>query len=97
MRVRFTPGARLMFLEQIAYIMQDNHSAAVNFKKRAEQKLRRLEQFPESGRRLPEFPDLPFREVIVPPCRFFYRVKGKSIWIVAVWHTSQLPEDPQSS
>jgi hypothetical protein len=36
--------------------------------------LRRLEEFPESGR-LIEFPGLPHREVIVP--RFFYRI-GKS-------------------
>jgi toxin ParE1/3/4 len=95
-RIRFTPSARRMFLEKIAYIMQDDHSAAVRFKERAEQKLRRLEQFPESGRTLPEFPDLPFREVIVPSCRFFYRIKGKSVWIVAVWHCSQLPENPAS-
>ena len=96
MRVRLTPTARLMFLEKIAYIMQDSHDAAVTFRKRAEQKLKRLEQFPESGRRLPEFPDLPFREVLVPPCRFFYRVKGKTVWIVAVWQTAQLPEEPKS-
>ncbi len=47
-----------------------------------------------SGRRLPEFPDLPFREVIVAPYRFFYRVKEKTVWIVAVWHIAQLPKEP---
>jgi plasmid stabilization system protein ParE len=42
----------------------------------------------------PEFPDLPFREVIVKPYRFFYRIKDKAVWIVAVWHGAQLPDQP---
>jgi plasmid stabilization system protein ParE len=48
--------------------------------------LRKLEEFPESGRIIPEFPDLPYREVIISPYRFFYRIKDNVIWIVAVWH-----------
>ena len=59
---------------------------------RAEIVLRRLAKFPESGRIIPEFPELPYREVLVPPFRFFYRVKGETAWIVAVWHSAQLPE-----
>jgi len=56
--------------------------------------LRRLEKFPESGRVIPEFPELPHRELIVAPYRFFYRVKGKTVWVVAVWHGAQLPGEP---
>jgi plasmid stabilization system protein ParE len=56
--------------------------------------LSRLQKFPQSGKALPEFPDLPFREVVVTPYRFFSRVKEKTIWIVAVWHGAQLPEEP---
>ena len=56
--------------------------------------LRRLEQFPESGRIIPEFPDLPYREVVVRPYRFFYRIKGSTVWIVAAWHGAQLPKRP---
>ena len=55
----------------------------------------RLEQFTESGRRLPEFPELPYREVIVPPHRFFYRVRGQTVWIIAVWHEAQIPKTPR--
>ena len=43
---------------------------------------------------LPEFPDLPFREVVIAPYRFFYRVKGEAVWVVAVWHGAQLPDEP---
>ncbi len=56
--------------------------------------LRRLERFPESGRVLPEFPDLPYRDVIVAPYRFFYRVAGETVWVVGVWHGAQIPEEP---
>lgn len=94
MRVRFTPSGRRTFLETIAYILRENPSAARKFKQRAQTVLRRLERFPESGRVLPEFPDLPFREVIVEPYRFFYRVGGKTVWVVAVWHGAQIPREP---
>ncbi len=67
--------------------------AAAKLRRRAEKILRRLEKFPKSGRLIPEFPDLPYREVIAPPYRFFYRVEGETVWIVAVWHSSQLPHE----
>jgi len=68
-RVRFTPTARRQFLRGLAYIKQDNPSAALRNGKRAEAVLRRLETHPESGRRIPEFPELPHREIIVSPYR----------------------------
>jgi toxin ParE1/3/4 len=94
LKILFTPIGRRLFLEAIAYIHRDNPSAAANFRRKAEENLSRLKQFPDSGRILPEFPDLPFREVIVEPYRFFYRVKDKTVWIVAVWHGAQLPAEP---
>lgn len=50
MRVRFTPTGRAQFLAALAYIRRENPTAAVRFRQRAEQALRRLEQFLESGR-----------------------------------------------
>jgi toxin ParE1/3/4 len=90
-----TPTGRRQFLEAIAYLHQDNPSAAVNFLQKAKKTLSRLGKFPESGRLLPEFPDLPFREVLVRPYRFFYRTKDKTVWIVAVWHGAQLPDESE--
>ena len=95
MKILFTPTGRRQFLEAVAYIHRDNPSAAVTFRQKTEKILSRLGEFPESGRLLPEFPDLPFREVIVRPYRFFYRTKDKTVWIVAVWHGSQLPDEPE--
>jgi plasmid stabilization system protein ParE len=94
-KVRFTPTGRTQFLEAIIYIYRDNPSAAVSFREKAEKALSRLKKYQESGRLIPEFPDLPFREVIVRPYRFFYRIKGDTAWIVAVWHSAQLPEEPE--
>lgn len=94
MNLRFTPSARNQFLTALAYINRDNPEAAWRFRRRAEKILRRLEAFPESGRVIPEFPDLPYREVVIAPYRFFYRLKGDTVWIVAVWHGAQLPKNP---
>ena len=93
MKVRFTPSARTQFLAAIAYIYRENPTAAVALRHKAEKVLSRLQKFPQSGRRLPEFPDLPFREVVIVPYRFFYRIKEKTVWIVAVWHSAQLPKE----
>ena len=94
MKIRFTPSARLQFLEGLAYIRRDNPLAASKFREEAERVLRRLDEYPESARVIPEFPDLPQREVLVPPYRFFYRVEKKTVWIVAVWHGAQEAGEP---
>ena len=96
MKVQFTPSARNQFLSALAYIRRDKPSAAVNFRNKAETILRRLEKLPESGRVIPEFPELPYQEVIVSPYRFFYKVKDNIVWIIAVWHGAQLPKEPKS-
>ena len=94
MRVRFTPAGRNQFLAAIEYIRRENPAAAQRFRDRAEEILRRLEHFPDSGRIVPEFPELPYREVIIRPYRFFFRVRDPVVWVVAVWHGAQLPGDP---
>ena len=97
MKVLFTPSGRKQFLEAIAYIYRENPSAAVAFRRKVEKVLSRLRKFTQSGRALPEFPDLPFREIIVSPYRFFYRMKGKTVWIVAALHGARLPEEPNGA
>ena len=93
MKILFTPTARVQFLSAISHIRRDKPSAATRFRQRAEKSLMLLE-YPDSGRSIPEFPELPYRELIVPPYRFFYRGKDDIVWIVAVWHGAQLPEEP---
>lgn len=97
MRVRLTPSARVQFLEALAYIRSDSPTAFAGILDRATTSLSRLRDFPESGRIVPEFPDLPYREVLVAPYRIFYRVVDDVVWVVAVWHDRQLPDDPDAS
>jgi toxin ParE1/3/4 len=93
--VQFTPSARRQFLNAIAFIRRDKPTAAKAFRRKVEQKVRRLENFPDSGRRIPEFPDLLYRELIATPYRLFYRIHKDTVWVVAVWHGAQLPEEPE--
>jgi toxin ParE1/3/4 len=97
MKIKFAPSAREQFLAAIAYIASENPAAARRVRARVEKALNRLCRFPNVGRRIPEFPELPHRELIVSPYRIFYRVDGKLIWIVAVWHGAQEPKLPGSS
>jgi len=94
LKVLFTPTGRRQFLEAVTYIYRDNPAAAVSFRKRADQILSRLKKFPESGRMIPEFPELPYREIILKPYRFFYKVKDNNVWVVAVWYSAQIPNEP---
>jgi plasmid stabilization system protein ParE len=97
MKVQLTPSARDQFLSAITYIYHDSPSAAIAFRHKVGKVLSRLRKFPRSGRILPEFPDLPFREILVPPYRFFYRIKENIVWIVSVWYSSQIPKDPNDT
>jgi len=94
LKILFTPTVKVQFLSAISHIRRDKPSAATRFRQRAEKSLKRLLEYPDSGRFIPEFPELPYRELIVPPYRFFYRVKDDIVWIVAVWHGAQLAEEP---
>lgn len=94
MRLRFTPSARAQFLAALTHIGRDDPRAARRMRDAAAEALSRLERSPDSGRRIPGFPDLPCREVVVAPYRFFYRVTEDGPWIVAVWHGAQLPGAP---
>ena len=96
MKLKFTASARVQFLEGLEYIRKDSLVAARLFREKTEKALRRLEKFSESGRSIPEFPDLPHREVIVTPYRFFYRVVGKTVRVVAAWHCARLPDGPRN-
>ena len=88
--IQYTPPARRQYLDALSYIKADKPSAAKNFRVKAERILSRLEDYPDSGSLIPEFPDSEFQQVIVKPYRFFYRVEKNVVWVVGVWHDAQL-------
>jgi toxin ParE1/3/4 len=77
-------------------VHQERPSAARRFLKKVENSLRRLAKFPNSGRVVPEFPELPFREIVVAPYRFFYKQEGSTVWIVGAWHSAQNVRVPEA-
>jgi plasmid stabilization system protein ParE len=94
----FTHSARDQFLVAIEDLRRKGPRAAAAFRQQSDQALKRLLQAPESGDTLPEFPDLPYREIRVSSHRFVYRVHEGDVWIVAVRprgeRITQAPEEP---
>jgi toxin ParE1/3/4 len=66
------------------YISLDKPEAAQRYVQRVFHAVERLSQFPQSGSIPPEIPHLPYRQVIVPPCRIFYREDGQDVLIIYV-------------
>jgi len=76
-----------------AFIAQDSSSYADLEARRLVAAVERLRTFPESGRRVPERPDVAIREVILSPYRIVYRLRGGVAEIVTVFRASrQFPE-----
>jgi len=94
MRVRFTPQAERQYLAALGYLRTRSPSGAARVQQRAETVIAQLREHPGSGHTIPEFPELPHRELPVPPYRFFHRVVDDTVWIVGVWHARQLPDEP---
>ena len=92
--VRLTPPARAQFLAAVAYIRADRPGAALGFRTRVGDALGVLADFPDSGRTIPEFPQMGFREMLVDSYRIFYRSKPDTVWVVGVWHDAQIPDEP---
>jgi toxin ParE1/3/4 len=80
----------LQELDSIAeYIALDNVVAASALVEELFDKTERLERFPQSGRIPPELPNSIYREVVVPPCRIFYREEGDHVFILYVMRDEQ--------
>ena len=75
----------LQDLDAIAeYIALDNPAAAISLVQQVFDKTERLENFTQSGRIPPELPNSVYREVVVPPCRIFYRKDEERVLILYV-------------
>jgi toxin ParE1/3/4 len=78
-------------LNEIAeYIALDKPDAARRLVKHVFSSVDRLEQFPESGRIPPELFRSKYRDLIVGPCRVFYRVNQDKVYILYVMRGERL-------
>jgi len=77
-------------LNEIAeYIALDKPSAAKLLVHKVFSKVRRLENFPKSGRKPPELSKTRYREIIIPPCRIFYRIEEEQVFILYVMRSER--------
>ena len=72
------------------YIALDNPAAASRLVEEVFDKTDRLEDFPQSGRTPPELPNSVYREVVVPPCRIFYREDETRVFVLFVMREERL-------
>ena len=75
----------LFDLNEIAeHIALDMVEAARRLVNQVFKSVGQLEQFSELGRKLPELDDSTFWEIIVNPCRIFYRLDQNKVYILHV-------------
>ena len=78
-------------LDQIAeYIALDKAGPAKKLVQSVFKRVELLADSPKSGRIPPELPKGQVREVIVGPCRIFYRVVGQEVVILHVMRSERL-------
>ncbi len=81
----------LLDLDEIGdYIALDDPIAAANYIQKVFSRVERLETYPNSGKRPAELPRTPYREVVVPPCRIFYRTENDHVLILHVMRSERL-------
>lgn len=78
-------------LEEIAeFIALDKPSAASGLVSDIFTKVEQLAEFPDSGRKPPELPrQSRYRELLVGPCRIFYRLDSSEVYILYVMRSER--------
>ena len=89
MRVEWSDLARDDLDELVRYISRDSAYYARRFGQKVVLATRRLQEFPESGRMIPEAEDSTLREIIVQGYRVMYRLEIDRVVILAVMHGSR--------
>ena len=87
-QVALSPAARRDLRDIVRYISLDSPERAVRFGQFLVGSVKRLADFPEMGRIVPEFDDPRIREIVVRSYRVIYRVDhaGCRVDIARFWH-----------
>jgi toxin ParE1/3/4 len=87
-QVSLSPLARRDLRDIVRYISADSPERAISFGQLLVSSTKRLADFPEMGRVVPEFGDPSVREIIVRSYRVIYRVDNDDcrIDVVRFWH-----------
>jgi toxin ParE1/3/4 len=80
----------LLDLNEIAeYIALDKPNVASQLVQKIFSKTDRLDKFPESGCKPPELKKSRYREIIVDPCRIFYRIEQEKVYILYIMRSER--------
>ena len=87
----WSPAARDDLHDIVAFIARNNLDRAMSFGYELISEIDRLQEFPESGRIVPEYRNDNIREIIFRPHRLVYRVdhEPKVCQIARVWHSAR--------
>lgn len=82
MRISFTMTARDSFLDALVGLMAQSHGAAESFRDRVESALTALADGTATEQEVPRERSMDY---LGKAYRFYYRVRGETLWILAVW------------
>ena len=96
MKVRFLISAKQDMQSIKAYIAKDSPQAARRLMKKSRKSTDRLEEFPRSGRVIPELQNSDLREILVDRYRIMYQVDDTNVNVFAVYESRrQYPPPPE--
>jgi len=72
------------------FIALENAPAAKALVQKVSDRVKQLARFPNSGSRIPEARDNSARQLIIRPCRIFYRIKGGYVFVIYVMRSEML-------
>lgn len=87
-QVSLSPSGRRDLRDIVRYISVDSPERAVRFGRLLVSSTKRLSEFPEMGRVVPEFADPSIREIVVRSYRVIYRVDHGDcrVDVARFWH-----------
>jgi plasmid stabilization system protein ParE len=87
-QVSVSPSARADLCDIVRYISFDAPDRALQFGRFLVSRTKKLAQFPELGRVVPEFGDKGIREIVVRSYRVIYRVDHarRTVEVARFWH-----------
>lgn len=90
-QIVWTEPALIEIHEIAEYIALDHHDAAQKLVRDVFSRVAKLKEFPNSGKKPPELPIRSrYREVIVGPCRIFYREEKSKVLVIYVMRSERI-------
>ena len=97
LRIRWSKPGIQSFEDICLYIEQFSMPYARLLAKEINLRVRHLAEHPLMGRKVPEFPEKDYREVIYRDYRIIYRVNPEAVEIGLIWHGARILEEPFAS